>query len=351
MSTPGPLGIRSALVLGHACALLFGVGLESLPAHAFESVGTSSQEIEGRCLGYINDRLQRGFVRLRITHRSPGPGNEVEFEMTFDGVRVRRDRWVRRSGHDEWVGPDRVIITESEYVDAPGRDLSTTIAPRSDFDRVGDIRQHFGVFRPSLLATTLSGLTDWEVSGQLLDRADRTDIVLSEEILDGLDTLRLDYRLEGGSAVSVWYAPTQGFGIVAATRETSTDRGVLYQSLKVQRKQYPDGNLWYPCNVSFLDKLDGETVLDDVIVVEEARFGPVDESMFTLKKLGLSPGEMVLDRRDGGQRGLIWSGEELIKGRPQPEARGQGKGNRIFWIANAIVLLCVAVYAILRSRR
>jgi hypothetical protein len=323
--------------------------LWSDPACAFDSVGTTPEEAEGRCLGYLNDRLQTGFVRLRIKHESPGPGDEVKFEMTFDGARIRRDRWVRRSSDDEWAGPDRVIITESDYVEAPGRGVSTTIAPRREFDGTGDIREHLGVFRPSLLATHLSGLRDWDVSGQLLNRADRTDMVLSKAILDGLETLRLDYRLAVGSKVSVWFAPTQGFGIVAATKETTTSRGVVYASLKSQRKQYPDENLWYPGNVIFVYKFNGETVLNEVVVVEEARFGHVDESMFTPKKLGLSPGEVVLDRRGGAQRGLIWNGDELIESQPQPQPRGQG--NRIFWIGNGVVLMCVAVYAILRIRR
>ncbi len=323
-------------------------------AAAPETPLPTASEVEDRCTSYIRDHLQSGFVRLRLAHMLPANGrSEFRYEMTFAGERLRRDWWWNREfGDGEWRGPQKLIITETEYIEVNGPGVSTTAAPVSDYDGPEGVRRQFGAFDPPLLGTNVSGLATWETEGQLLHRADRNNPTVSEESLDGLHTFRVNYVLERGSDVTVWYAPEQGYGVIAAEMKTKSPRGVALPSIRIERKQYPAGGVWYPLKMVIQHRMDGQLLEDRLVTVEDAKFGPVDEAAFTFARLGLQPGEQVLDRRNGPQVGAIWDGEKLLDSSVSRAGESSGTSpwpKRAIWILNAVVLMCLAIYFVRRA--
>lgn len=272
----------------------------------------SATMLERQVLKYRKESFQRGHVVLHCINRSKSnQETEFEFDITFDGEKLRFDRKSRLLGSSTWAGPERFAVTKTGYIEDIGPELVITTGRRTTEDARPYVNT---VFDPRSLGMTVAGTAGMIHGGvgDLVGRADRDDPTVTSDRVGGLETRRLDYRFKSGSDVSIWIVPNQGFSVVRAEVRREGPGGSFMQSVVSDMKQYQEGGIWYPSRSKQELSVNGEWQERQVITVTEAEFGiPVDQRIFTLAGFDLTPGQVVQDSSTGSPVGMIWNGNKV----------------------------------------
>ncbi|MGL5094506.1 MAG: hypothetical protein ACRDD1_02900, partial [Planctomycetia bacterium] len=153
-----------------------------------------------------------------------------------------------------------------------------------------------------------------EASGRFNDAPTAgPDTLLVPVELDGRPAYRLDVVGVRTVALSRWFDAVPPYALVKV-EETRTESG-RRATYRLTNKTAVDEatKSWRPTEIRY-QKLVGDLVVDDeVATVETVQWNqPLDDEIFSLPRLGLAKGRVVLDR--GMKR--IWAGDRFETGRP-----------------------------------
>mgnify|MGYP007059386041 FL=1 len=269
-------------------------------------------------------------------------------DIVFKGDWIREARRavsasVDQTGQTMWARGELVRIPARE--DDWGQILQQQPGQRSD---------------SHLTDPRLLGLAAWHYdtmgrfgydSGGVLD-PNRRNVNIEAATRDQKRLLKVSYDFDakvGTISCKRWLDPDLDFLPVLVELlfpESSAGGGRLLQSLSCELQRYPPNSVPYPSKVVFRTQRGDEITSEEVVVVESAEFGDVDDSAFSLAALELARGRVF----DANGVLMHWSGEELLPGETpvkQPlgiEHDERIGGRRVNWIllVNAFFLALVA---------
>lgn len=322
-------------------------------AFVFCSEAPSVESLEKKAITYRLENIRQGYVRMDVINDEPSPHNtECLFEITFDEHRVRQIRRCRQRGKTQWGDPEKIIVTSNNYIadhEDTNAPAAVLMAPATDYKFP---REHFGLLNLQALGMSLNGadgLHEAHVES-LMNRSDRTVPEVHADVREGIDTWRIDYEIQhpqqkGRPKVSLWIAPSQGFGVVGIYHHADQDGKRYSTSINTQMKQYPVSDVWYPQKLIKIVKEDNRIIDRQVVTVEEARFGgATDEATYTPAGLELKPGRKVVDSTSGQPWLKVWNGKELVNSSGVPTAPVNPDHLRwLLWVL-AIGLALMAVF-------
>ncbi|MFO0843068.1 MAG: hypothetical protein U0797_11845 [Gemmataceae bacterium] len=288
---------------------------------------------------------------------NPQP-SEFLYEIKYDESRVVQVRRGRLLGMAEWGEPTSIVVTPKEYI----RDLhpdavvewmkQPAVAKKTGRD--------FKVLNPRGLALDLNGasfLHKAQLDCVIFSPSARTPGKVTREKRNGIETYRIDYSTKIDRAeVSVWIAPGQGYGVVAA--ESRDKKKQITMTIACRLKQYPVGSFWYPASVVQTISVKGDVRRKQVIEVEDARFGQaISDAAFTLKALGLKPGRQIGDETKGRSILRVWDGTkavdpaELPAPIPDPSLSGSPRAPFLFGAVGLAALSFYCGWRVMRKSR
>jgi hypothetical protein len=281
---------------------------------AFPSENPSPEDVERAAVSYRLKNAKQGYVRFRVVNKADPQPVEFVYETTFDAARIAQTRRARRLGQSKWGEANHVVVTPREYI--LDRHPKAVVERWKQAGAPKQAGADFMVLHPQPLGMDLNGADHLDKSRAdcvLISPSARTPATITREPRDGLDAWRLDYKTKAtGNEVSVWLAPGQGYGVIAA--EYRNLRSQLVTSIRCRHKQYPAGGVWYPERLVKTIAVNGEVRKSQVVEVEEARFGgPVADAAFTLGSLGLKPGRMIGDHTTGQPLLRVWDGKRPVE--------------------------------------
>jgi len=270
----------------------------SLPviALADEPPGLNFDEIEERAIDYRIKNCAVGSVELHVSSKRSNFGRPSlgRFVVVFDRDRIRVDQFhkSKNTTPSHWRVSNKYIQDGGHIVRKHGDDpnIAVTISVRD-----GQKNNEFGVFHPRGLGYSPMGINGLSETGlrTLLGRSDRVSLRVEQDTLEGRTVYRLYYKTKTDANVVVTVSPSQGYGVVRAEVNATSDGKAVSQWTSSELIQYP-GGVWYPRTCEYRYSVGGHIVKQANITVERAEFGqPVDDSTFTLAGLGVSPGQSV----------------------------------------------------------
>ena len=325
------------------------------------------RQLEADAIAYRHQHTTTAVVRLfKMRKQSVGQSTAIRYFIAFDPRRLRFDWQGRRLESETWGGKVQYVVTPQGFIDNSLPPANVTIGAANVYD---DPYRQFGIWRPVALGMAMT-TTEMARRGMYayLDRNDRNQVTRSQDVLDGLTTWRIDYQLElglGRSAVSVWFAPEYSNSVVRIVKTSEVDYGgqtsVTTQTLSSTYAQYPTENIWFPRTVDYTSTTDGEVLIEERIIVEEASFGiPIADEMFTLAGLNIEEGRYVSDLSSpnsfaftGGQVKRVQDPDEAPIPLPTEALKGRGNVAWLLWI-NVIILAFAGIaffVSYLRTRR
>ncbi len=318
----------------------------------------SAAEVEQKVLDSRKDSCQRGHVVLHCVNRSKTrQETEFEFDIKFDGEKLRFDRKSRLLGARDWAGPERYVVTESHYIEDVGPEVVVTTGRRN----AGVSRPYENaVFHPRALGMTVTGTTGMIRGGlgELIGRTDRDMVVATPEQIGDLATVRLNYRFKSGADASLWIVPSRSYSVLRAETRLENEHGAMKQSVVSELVQYSEGSVWYPSRSEQELSINGEWQEREIITVKEATFGiPIEPSVFTLESFGLPLGRTVLDDSSGVPVWQVWNGEKTrrmtIRDTEAIDTPNASASSLWRWvlIGNAILCAVLACFLIRRLLR
>ncbi len=104
--------------------------------------------------------------------------------------------------------------------------------------------------------------------------------------------------------------------------------------------------------------LDGEVGIEEVLTVVRAEFNrPIDQDVFTIKKMDIPPGTSVIEVPRHATSSRMWDGQELVpvRGIPDPvtERQDPTRRSRFFIVLSlncAVIAFLVLVFYFRRRR-
>ena len=167
------------------------------------------------------------------------------------------------------------------------------------------------------------------------------DVALEIEKLGDYELAKLSYVADWGQD-SVWISPDQDFSVVKIER-TGSDRRIIESSLA-----FVDGFGWFPESCRYERRRNGELVKEEDLKIRVQQFNePVDSDTFTLKSMGISEGEKVLNYTVNPSRFMVMGKEGLEEIRnqldPKVDAGGNSSGmRRFFLVINGVLFAALA---------
>ncbi len=301
--------------------------------------------------------LTSGRVVLSVvnTDHVKGTSSSMRYTITFDRDNFRNDLFWTKSGT---LGKE--VYTESDgRIDVPSsNDRNVLVNPHYP-----NARQTNSVPDPRILGiapTVLETLNQhgYDTGGIL--NPTRRDMQLSITEEGGERLLRLEYVYDsaGGKPIRCkrLLSPEHGYlpVMISTTDFLETSSSRTY-TLRCELRRYPESALSYPSKVVFIrEKMDGGLYREQTVVVEDADFGAVDATEFTLAGLGLEKGRSIdfggqLGTWDGNsfRAGVGWTGVAEFESddtRPgvEPEAARPTTSRKLLAL-NAILLAAIAL--------
>lgn len=284
---------------------------------AVEPPEFSPADLEQRALDYRRHMIRSADIILQMekeTRTGSGEFREHRFEhhTRLEGSRIRRA--VRGHGSRTWGNWSETVLSGADYISWPGPQYGVLVAPQDEYD---DAQDHLNVYDPRALGLNLGGLVDLDRDGigSVLNRRSHRPVGVEAVRVDGADLLRIDYETAGEGHLSVWVAPSQGYGVVRMEHAFTFADGEREPGLRrmIADLERMEGDVWYPRSVTTEFLIDGERISREVVTVSEARFNiDLPESTFTLAGLNLPVGHEILDRSKGSARVLRWDGEQVV---------------------------------------
>lgn len=329
--------------------------LGTAPVTVSELASMTIDDVNAIELQTINKRKALGSGRLTLkvqTTVDAAHPSQTEFtkwhEIVFKGDWIREARRAVSASVDQ---TGKTMWARGELVRIPARENSW-----------GQIlQQQSGQHSDSHLTDPrLLGLAAWHYdtmgrfgydSGGVLD-PNRSNINIEASTRDGKQLLKVSYDFDakvGTISCERWLDPEfehLPVFVELLFPESSAGGGRLRQSLSCELQRYPPNSVPYPSRVVFRTQRGDEVSSEEVVVVESAEFGEVDDSAFSLAALELERGRVF----DANGVLMHWNGEELIPGETpvkQPlgvENDERVGGRRVNWIllVNAFFLALVA---------
>lgn len=270
----------------------------------------SSQELEQRIREYRKSIVTGHVVIESRTPRTKARGYEAitrTYHVTFEQGKIRcMVDWV----HPRWARMTRSVRTEHSFIRDWSEDYPILVGGPEGPPRASGME----VFDPRLLGlapTMLTRSSQFDLDHFWFSGTGESPIV-TEEVLEGERTWRIEYRPSTSDRVLLWVAPRLGYTTPRVEVRTKSGNAFIpRQILKASYTQYPPGNVWYAMNVTY-QSLTSKGVVDEEenLQVREATFGTkVDSAAFRFEGLGIVAGRKV---RGPGNRAMIWNGHRLV---------------------------------------
>ncbi len=347
----------SMALINAVCPLLLWAN-QAVP----EEASPSPHEVESRALAERR-KILRGEVVFRLEETARGQQKPTTtFHVFFDGDSIRCD--VMQTLLNQWPGGRATHSKDlHKYVFTPKTTLwhANTVSPdgkgvaayKMARNKTGPNGKPFGgnylPYRldPRLVglapcAPTLVYIVDMEY---LLMRPDREDTSIAADVLDGVDTWRIEYRRKNGEPVKFWIAPSKGYSLLRASEVEPYGDSKIEDSIQCEVEQFGAQQIWYPSRVYYERKLDGEKVMSSTLTTTHAEFNqPIDAALFTMAGMDIPAGTMVVEQPRNPDGGREWNGKELVlMGRKSPTYTGPPSSRPWMWWIVSINLLVVSV--------
>ena len=298
----------------------------------------SAEAIGRMSVEYRVNRCSSGSVKLHVYNEGATQSNEFLYEITRSGKRFRQIMRSKLPGNTNWSYATTQIITSSNIIEDNQPDTAVLIkklTARPDEDLlILDFRSL------GMVMGGTSFLHKYPIDAFHNRSAAKQPAAVAAEKRDGLQYLRVDTVGES-SDVKIWYSPSQGYSVARMEVRIRGPKSTRQEVTESTLQQYPNG-AWYPAKVIFTQSVDGVVKRLQRIETVSASFGDIDESVFSLNGLDLSPGRTVIDSTSGYSLSKIWDGSRAVDFHAVPEGASTGgqppRSNKYRWWLFAISL-------------
>ena len=205
----------------------------------------------------------------------------------------------------------------------------------------------------------LHGIENLEL---IVGRPDARTTSVERDLVDGVETMRVEYVRDDGLDCQMWFAPGKGHQMVKSQIESdyygARLRNVIHSEVKAF--ETPTGVVWFPEKVVYEGFRDGEprfavdTVLTDLVFNED-----IDEARFSLSTMEIPAGTPVMSEFASDGVTKEWTGEKLVGigslGAPPKGLLEGGEESRratmLIISINLALLSGAFLWAYLRSKR
>ncbi len=198
---------------------------------------------------------------------------------------------------------------------------------------------HFGFYYDAELSSCLT-------------RSDRTEMEVTDEMLDGFRTKRISFTRLDGVRYQIWIAKELDYAVLRIEMENpATQLGARVESTF---KQYPQGDIWFPEKVLWTATKKGKVTAVEQLVLEEARFNTkIDSNMFTVAGLDPYPNTTFFEVDPPGGFTRVWDGEKLTRPGRKRTLQENREEKRSLWrwiVAGNLLFLALLLSFVLWRR-
>lgn len=296
----------------HACWSLLILAASNIAAIADET--PTPLELARSSVEYRIKSCSRGEVKLRVVREVGPQPSETLYDMKYDTKRVRVVRTARLLGSESWGAPVTQIVGTNSIIDDSSAATAVQVMP---LNRHKDPKEGLTLIDPVPLGMVLGGasfLHKTQIDSLLLNVMTTSDVKVAAEDVKGERLWRV--MKPGGpdkAEVTVWYAPSQGFGVTRIELKTNDGQQTVHETTETTLKQYPANAVWYPSVVRRTFTVGGTVKDRHFVHVDSATFGgESNEAAYTLAGMGLTPGRPITDSTSNRPLGYVWDGSKAV---------------------------------------
>ncbi|NQT14623.1 MAG: hypothetical protein HQ582_17835 [Planctomycetes bacterium] len=266
-------------------------------------------------------------IRVSFTRESKGTRREPDapvgtgYTFYLDGKRSRVDwtfRYIKKPpGIDEGSYTSTAIWSDDQHIDystqcfEDGAKSALEVADREwslKNEANGEIRL------PPLRALGMLpfGLL---INGTMTDcigNPNRTELRMSDDIVDGIKCKKISFVSEGGLPSRVWVAPDMGPSVVRMEQEWKAKSHNYFYRTDVVVEEYRNTGIWFPVSAEWRQSQDGnDSTMREAVQVEILSLNePLDPKFFTIADLNVPAGSFVNKRPSTANH--IWDAEQVV---------------------------------------
>lgn len=276
--------------------------------------------------------VRTAFLSVRCNYKSyskPTDDRRSEATIWMDGDRLRTDHVDHYPGLGEAAGKRYIECFNCER---PGHQVSYPelphVAGRIEPMISGKPRKAAATIDPRLFGYVPM---DYSTLGHFrldsyIGRTDRSDPLLTREMLDGVECRVVRYTLvQGKVRVTTWFDSKRGY---IPLRMESTEGNIDHEfrmSVSVVPQSVGNG-LWYPKSVRFTLHQASKLETDETIEMTEVRINqPIPDETFALKGMGIADGThfSIVGTKE---ESWVWRNGQLVTGASEDAKRVKEHG-------------------------
>lgn len=315
----------------------------------------SALELTKRAVRYRADNCNSGKIDITTSDQLENPPIESKYAFRFNNDSLYQSVRSRAIGTDAWSPPSTHVLTKNRIVADELIKSPVKLMPRS---MVSDPSMEMGISDPRVLGLVGGGMFFLHRHRQdhLLKNTEFcTHAKVAEVNTGGMATYKANHAYKNGHLETIWFSPAQGDGILRIEYKSPSPDGEVVENTEFELKQYANG-IWYPGRCIHTVVGAGAVSTKHVVEVNNAEFGPVDDSMFTMTSMSLEPGREVTDYTSGTSTARIWNGKEAVEPwmiketSPTPAgADSVGPSRRVVMLSLSLALLAAGIILLARK--
>ena len=277
----------------------------------------------------IANRLAMHQWHMRVTfavededsRREPDAPVAAGYTSYVDGDRIRIDSTFRYAkkmpGVDEdsftittiWGNDEHIMYSTRRFED--GAKAALEVADRDwslNEEHNGEIR-----IPPVRKMGMLPGglLVDQPLT-KCIGNPNRTELRMSDDVLNDIECKKLSFVSDGGLPTRVWVAPAMGYSVVRMEHDWKSKSHDYLDRTDVVVEEYQDTGIWFPVSAGWQRIQDSKvTTMRETVEVEILSLNePLDPKFFSIADLNVPVGTFVNRRPYSGS--FVWDGEQVV---------------------------------------